>query len=371
MNGYHPYRGTGSGGSAGGGGPRSILITLALALVLTVSLGYLAVQNNVVYDSQGSASLELPFLTIHLPFLDQEAPPPPEGPVDPQPGGEQQPPAPPQDDGSLNLVIDPQDPESIGVLRGREVGLYQFQQGARPEGECNGLVMELKADGGRLYYQSATAAETALDAGAISQEELTALLAGERDWTAVAALHCFHDTPYAFANMAAAGICQSSGYIWYDISNTHWLEPSKAGTLDYFTALVRECAGMGFDEVVLRGLGYPTKGKLDKIDSHNRTGTKEAALETFLTSLREAVGDEILISLEFNEALVLAGADAEAGQSMRRLLPLADRLYVDTDDPNAVWAAIAEFLPEGAERESYLVVIGASGAGRGSCLLAG
>ena len=41
---------------------RRILLMVGLALVLLLCIGYLAVQNSIVYNADGSISLDLPFL---------------------------------------------------------------------------------------------------------------------------------------------------------------------------------------------------------------------------------------------------------------------------------------------------------------------
>lgn len=53
--GYNSYRGRMSGGK--------IVLIVVLALVLVGALAYLALQNYVVYDEAGNATIDLPFST--------------------------------------------------------------------------------------------------------------------------------------------------------------------------------------------------------------------------------------------------------------------------------------------------------------------
>ena len=331
--GYHSYRGR-------GGGKKTLLVVLLVAALL-ISLSYLALQDFLVYDSRGNVSLDLPFFQKKEPSEEKET-------------GEE------GDSGeSLNLIIEePENPASL-ALRGQEISLYDLRSGLPqlPEG-VNALAMVLKGEKGTLFYQSALAAEGAKDSQALSQDVVSARLGEEREWTAVAVLDCLHDTAYAFANMAGAGICQSSGYIWYDNTNSHWLEPSKEGARDYLAGLAGECVQMGFDEVLLRGLAYPTLGKQYKIDYSTMTMSKPEALAAAITDIREAVGEETVLSLELDETLILAGSDTDSGQDISVLVPLVDRVYVTTEDPDAVWAALEPYVPQGRERESFLVVEG-------------
>ena len=57
--------------------------------------------------------------------------------------------------------------------------------------------------------------------------------------------------------MESAGICQSSGYIWYDNLSYYWLDPAKEQARDYIVDLALECARLGFDELLLEEVTYP------------------------------------------------------------------------------------------------------------------
>ena len=341
--GYHSYRGR-------GGGKRILLVVLLVAALL-LSLGYLILQDFLVYDSRGNVTLDLPFFSGENSSARQEASEPDSG-------------------GGVEVIIEKtEEPEDL-TLRGQETALYDLRAALPQPGQgINALVMTLKGENGVLYYQSALAAEGAKDSQALSQDVISARLGEERDWSAVAALDCLHDTAYAFANMAGAGICQSSGYIWYDNTNTHWLDPSKEGARAYLAGLAGECVRMGFDEVLLRGLAYPTQGKQYKIDYSAMTVTKGEALAATVADIRAAVEEDTVLSLALEEELILAGSDEVSGQDISLLVPLVDRVYVATEDPDAVWAALEPYVPQGRERESFLVVVGGSLPASGSGLV--
>ena len=354
--GYHNYKGR--------SGRNHTLMAIVLALLLLVSLGYLFVQNNLVYDSEGNAVINWPFFSDK----DGEEPNlPPEDSQDDEVGDD------------FNLIIEkPQlpaeeekkpEPEEQ-PLRAEETVLSEFRGNPVPGANCNAVVLELKGSMGTLAYQSALAAEGGKAPDAVSRDSLTTLLSGERDWRAVAALHTLHDTYYAFANMTGAGICQPTGYIWYDYSNSHWLQPEKEGAKTYFYAMAQECEAMGFDEILLRELTYPVSGKLHKIDYSGMTLTKTEALTGFLRGLRDTLQEDTVLSLQLSEKLILAGADADTGQDISLLLPLLDRVWVETEDPDAVWVALEPHVPAGAKREQFLVVIGGEVDTGGSVLLA-
>ena len=343
--GYHSYRGR--------SGHRRVILAVVLVLLLLFSLAFLALQDFLVYDSQGNVTLDLPFLRRE----DQQGAA--------NPGGTEQT---GEGDSDLNLIIEAPQAPAQRSLRAQTADPYDFRSASpQPQTGFNALVVTLKGETGVLYYQSNYAAEGAKDSQALARETLSARLGEERDWTAVAALNCFHDTYYAFANMAGAGICQSSGYIWYDNTNTHWLDPSKEGTRTHLYGLAQECVDMGFEELLLRGLAYPTQGKQYKIDYSDLPVSKEEALENFLIGLREALGEGTAISIELDETLILEGSDATSGQDISRLIPLVDRVYVETENADAVWAALSPYVPEERTRDSFLVVVGSEVPVEGSC----
>ena len=189
--GYNTYRGR-------DGGPRHGLLILLLLLVLLLSGGYLVTQNFLVYDAQGGVALELPFLRLELSFLGPAREPAEQEPTEPDPPPE----TPPEDD--LNLIIEPPPPPPEEPLRAQEIQLNALAADTLPGEGCNGLVMEVKGSNGALYFRTDFAAKDALSGRAVSQESVTELLAGDRDWSAVAALHTFHDSFYAFAHMKDA-----------------------------------------------------------------------------------------------------------------------------------------------------------------------
>lgn len=326
---------------------RRVLTVVALVLVLLASCAYLVLQNYIVYDSQGNATLDLPFFHWEQKKDGTSG----EGDAD----GQRVP----------VEILRPQETEVRGEqtasqpLQVTEQSAYQLrnQDTLSPDQGDTALVVELKDENGMFFYQSDYAQKESVQGQAVSRSKLADLLSPQRDWTAVAALRCFHDTAYAFSNMEGAGICQSTGYIWYDAQNTHWLDPAKEGTREYLYGVARECRDMGFDQILLRDFTYPTKGKLNKIDQSAMTMSKEEALESFLEGLRETLGDDTAVSVELTQEQVLTGHDTVSGVDLERIVPLVDYLFVtDVTDQTAVEEALQPLLPENVDLDQFLVV---------------
>ena len=329
--GYHSYRGR--------RGARRVLGVALLALILLAACVYLFLQRYVTFTDSGEVRLDLPF------FQQQE-----------DTAGE----APPADGGSedVNLVIDApeeQTPEAeetaVPYGEHRLVGLSALPADGAALAEtlaaqgANGFVYGVKDNTGKVSYDSAVALRDAVASDGPDSQLLSALCQQE-GVLSVARLNCFHDSYYAFAHMESAGICQSSGYIWYDNLSYHWLDPAKEQARSYVIDLALECARLGFDELLLEDVHYPSAGKLEKIDYSGNALGKTQALVQFLTELKEALAPyDVRVALLLDEETLLAqdgGALAETtGQDLGQLLPLVDAVYARTSDPAAVEAAVA------------------------------
>ena len=321
---------------------------VALVLVLLASCAYLVLQNYIVYDSQGNATLNLPF--FHWEWGGDQT-------SGEENGDGQQIPVEilrPQEETATQ-----QDQETAQPLQVTERSVYQLrtQDVLAPDQGDTALVLELKDGDGTFFYQSDYARKESVQGQAVSRSKLADLLSPQREWTAVAALCCFHDTAYAFSNMEGAGICQDTGYIWYDAQNTHWLDPAKAGTREYLCGVARECQDMGFDEILLRDFTYPTQGKLEKIGAAVRQADKAEVLAAFLTEMQEALGEDTALSVELTQEQVLAGYDETSGIDPEKIIPLVDHLFVaGVTDQTAVEEAVAPLLPEGTDLALFLVI---------------
>lgn len=340
--GYHSYRGR-RGGRRG--------IVLLLLAVLLLACGFLYVQRYITYSDDGSIRFDLPFLQ------GEQQPETPEEPEVP----ERQP--------EVELVVEPgptREPETTEP----QPTAYRVQGlAALPEDSAallaeltaagaNGFVCTLRDNTGRVLYDSAAALGSAVEAtmSAAALQELC----GQEDVLAVARLNALHDSYYAWANMESAGICQSNGHIWYDDLSYHWLDPAKDKAREYVVGLAVECAQLGFDQLLLEELCYPSSGRLEKIDYSGSTMGKTEALALLLTELRQALepyGTELALLLD-RQALDTGANDAyvqSSGVELSRLAPLVDAVYVETADVAAAADTLA--AATGEEEPPTLVAV--------------
>lgn len=339
--GYQSYRGRRSAITK--------LIIAVLVLILLAACAFMMMQRYATYTDDGQIHFDLPFLS-GLFDKEEEEDPPPE--TEDEPGS--------QDvslvigEGESGQVVEPlpADPEPVQAESPRQLLLLDALPAdaasltdALGRAGANGFVYPIRDDTGRVFYASPTAVDKAAVGSEADTGTLTSLCAAEG--TAVARFNCFHDSYYAFVHMKEAAVCQKTGYVWYDNRSYHWLDPSKEQARSYVTGLAVECAQMGFDELLLEDLAYPTRGKLEKIDYSGNTMGKTEALVLFLTELRTALEPYgTKLSLLLSEEQVQAGSDAESGVDLPTLLPLVDAVYVETADIGSVTALLQGYVGE-------------------------
>lgn len=331
--GYHSYRGRASG--------KKIALVIVLLVLLLASAAYLVLQDYIVYHSDGSVSLELPFR-----FQEEQQD------TTDQPSEE-------EDPSATQIEILPTEEELIwdAPLKGKIVAPQELTKDTfktlADEG-YTGVVVELKGFNGMYEVQSDYAKEQAILEDAVTKASLKAALSQRGSMNAIAVINCFHDSFAAYGDMAGAGICQKSGYIWYDNLRSHWLDPYKEGTITYLSDVMAEALSLGFQELVLTDFTYPTEGKLSLIDDSYRTVTKTEALLNFLLAMQEKLG-ETRISVSYTEEQILTGQNETSGISVKDFLPYIYRLVItEVEDLSAVEAAVLE---AGGEEALKKVVI--------------
>lgn len=355
LKGYNSYRGR--------QGIWRRLLAIVLVLVLMAACAFLLLQRYITYSDDGSFYLDLPFeFDLQLPSLlggeknDGEQPSDNSGQdmnlvVDPPQENEEEP-----DSGedTTEEQTPPQEdvPQQELYVAPRLIELPQLPQDEAALSEmlaatgANGFVFYAKKDLGEVSYSSAVALPGAVAQDAVAREVLERLCAQKNVYT-VARINCFHDSIYAFKNMEAAAICQSNGYVWYDYNLQHWLDPEKDAARQYLINLALECAQLGFDELLLEDVCYPTGGRLYKIDYSKNTMEKTAALCLFLDELKMALEPYgVRLSLLLDEETVRGIADdvADSGFDAREILRMVDAVYVATENADETREEMAALL---------------------------
>lgn len=323
--GYSSYRGRGSKAKK--------VLSVVLVLIILAAVGFMMLQRYIVYDETGRPYMEMPWQKDETPDTQPEAP---------------------QD---LDVTI--QEPgetrkETMAWLVA-ETPMTQealtssiANHSLTSEAVYNAVAVTVKDDSGLLYFDTTvsegaafirTAADTAAALAALTEGDGSSLYT-------VARLSCFHDSKASNADVEGMGLKNTGGYIFYDGNNTQWLDPGKPAARQYLCDLARELAEMGFDEILLTDVSYPTEGKLDKI--YYGETMKSQNIMTFLEEMRDALeAYDVTLSVELPETVVAEGSDNIAGLMLADIAPRVDRVYaVTTADQIETLAAAVDAVAE-------------------------
>ena len=192
---------------------------------------------------------------------------------------------------------------------------------------------------------------------------------------AVAEIACFRDPIAASAELESMGLKNTGGYVFYDRNGDRWLDPAKPAARQYLIDLASGCAAMGFDEILLTDVSYPTEGKLNKIDygaaAAALPGSLTDEITSFLKQMQAALAEyDVKLSVLLPTDLLLSGdPTGVSGQSLAEIAPLADRIYAAVDNASAVEHLQAAVTAAGKDTELVPVLASPEGTD-GSWLLA-
>ena len=340
--GYRSYRGRTSKGK--------IALIVVLVLVIVASVAVIWLQDYVVYDADGGAHVALPWQREEAP---EEETPPQEVEV---------------------TIREPERPERLAAFSAAAAPMTRaawkdawLGAGLMSAPAYNAAAVTLKDSAGHICFAASGAA-----AGTVTAEEDTAAALAEMtegSWHTIARMSCFLDPIAAKADVEAMGLKNTGGYIFYDGNDQNWLDPSKPAARQYLRALAGEIAEMGFDEILLTDVGYPTVGKLDKIDYNG--ADRGESIRLFLEELRADLADTgVELSVELPAETILSGADDAAGLALSDIAPLADRIYAVTTADQI--PALAEAVTAANGETDFVAELAAYGPDvTGSCLILG
>ena len=229
----------------------------------------------------------------------------------------------------------------------------------------NAAAVTLKDSTGHIYFAATDAA-----AGTVSTVEDTAAALAEvteSDFHTIARMSCFLDPIAARADVENVGLKNTGGYIYYDGNDMNWLDPSKPAARQYLCGLAQQIADLGFDEILLTDVGYPTTGPLDKIDYGG--ADRAESIRTFLEELRSALADYgVAISIQLPAEVLTSGRDDTAGLVLADITPLVDRIYaVATADQIP---ALTDAVTAAHDGTGFVAELAAHGPDvTGSCLI--
>lgn len=345
--GYHQYRGRGSKGK--------ILLVILLLLILLSAIAYLLGQRYLVYDADGSVRLELPFLqkkddTVHPEDI-------PDQDISIQYGEDKD----PEGDSTDKDPVIPVKPP-LQVLQAQELSYSCLNSDptAAITGKSAVVVNIKRVDGTLSYPSSVKLAEGILCAGDAALTNLKTIT-GSESYT-VARISALCDIAFAELHPEAA-ITYNDGTLWNDDYARHWLNPASEVTQQYLCDLAKECAALGFDEILLDQFRFPVEGNLAPT---NAPADRIAALTALAQKIREAV-PSIAVSILLPGGIGSDSSYAVSGLSAQSINECFDRVYVPGGSYAYFW--LTEVMPADFARDTRLVLTAYAPAGSGSYLI--
>lgn len=199
------------------------------------------------------------------------------------------------------------------------------------QGKISGVSMVVKNAEGYVWYPSSyerlAGTNIITDASTTISDAVSTFKAAGLTTTAV--IYAHQDHLYA-QRAAAAAVTNVDNRAWRTGDSKCWLDPSSAEAQAYLTALITECKDMGFDAVLLRGLGWPPTGRLNRIvyGTGNETGAARAAvLAQQVQALRDAAAP-MQLAVTLDNVTAESSLDEPTGQDVALLHNAADRLFI-------------------------------------------
>lgn len=307
-----------------------IVAAVLLAAVILASAGVLALERYIEKDSSGVSHIRLPWADAAADSGKTESPSGP-APENDSSGGKTNP---SESDGTAENqeAVPEATPTPVRELL-RMYGAYTAPFNWNTYGEESALAERygytafaplLKDSEGTLFFR----AESAIPGTTRTERdtnEVLAFLGKEANLYSAARLTCFLDSRAANSNVRRYGLRNTGTYLFYDGNDANWLDPSKPDARSYLCALAREIAELGFDEIILTDAGYPTVGKLNKID-YGSTPIADN-LTAFFSEMKETLASyPIRISVELPRA-VFTHAENPSGLTAEIVLPYVNRVY--------------------------------------------
>lgn len=208
------------------------------------------------------------------------------------------------------------------------------------------VVLEMKAEDGRLAFSSETPEAIQAKVGSDEQKAIDLIRELKRSGaTVIAYLSCFKDAklPTVFQTV---GVKHKNGLNWLEQKNTRWLNPYREEATDYLLGLVREVAALDVDEILLDNVSFPVKGNQAVISYGDRQDSSRFdPIEDFARrAAAEAHGAGVALSLFLWEETCVGGEHAVGGQRSAVLAPLCDKIYVKLPLPDETQDALLETM---------------------------
>jgi hypothetical protein len=192
----------------------------------------------------------------------------------------------------------------------------------------NAIVLDLKDSTGHVFYDSQVPLVAQI--GALSpmfdvNQRLQEM--NERDIYTIARIVVFEDPLLAEARPDVAIKDALTGGPWMTWNGLAWVNAHNREVWQYNIALAEEAANLGFDEIQLDYIRFPSDGDLDLADygAEYANETRLDAITGFLGQMRDALKPTgALLAVDIFGLTMWDDDDGGIGQNFRAIAPLVD-----------------------------------------------
>lgn len=196
------------------------------------------------------------------------------------------------------------------------------------ETEVNAIVLDLKDSTGSVYYNTQVPMATQIGAKTPLydiEERLGDMQ--EHDIYSIARIVVFEDPVLAQARNDLAIHDVTTGGLWTTWNGLAWVNAHESEVWQYNIDLALEAAELGFDEIQLDYIRFPSDGLLENADYGPEYAgrTRVEAITGFLTEMQAALKPTgSLLAVDIFGIALLEDDDAGIGQNFAAIAPLVD-----------------------------------------------
>jgi len=196
--------------------------------------------------------------------------------------------------------------------------------------ELNAVVVDVKGDRGRLAYRSQdplAQASGAYQSGLMDLGEFLRLAQARRIYT-IARLVQFKD-PVLAQSRPDLAVKTPGGALWSDGEGLAWTDPFRHEVWEYNIAIAREVAGLGFDEIQVDYVRFPSDGTIGdaRYAQANTSAARVGTISAYLSELKAALLPYgTFFSADVFGLTVTARDEMGIGQYLEAMAPYLDYL---------------------------------------------
>lgn len=192
--------------------------------------------------------------------------------------------------------------------------------------EINSFVIDVKDDYGNIIYRTNSKYAKKISSDKYLIEDITPRLKRleEEGIYPIARVVAFRD-PNAI-NLPDFSLKSKNGSVWKDSKGISWLNPYNKNVFDYLISVSIEAALLGFKDIQLDYVRFPSDGKLSDIDySEYESISKSDAINLFIAKIKEEVNRVgAVLSVDTFGLITSVSGDSGIGQELVGIMSSSD-----------------------------------------------